>query len=348
MNIQKAFLHGVDLGCLPERHYFSHSFCFFLHDLIVQTLVEGEKADVFKVIIGDENGEFKRRAQGKYGPDLIHWMTQNGYQEEVLKLFHKQIFAGMLADFGHFVYEALNCSKKGKLTVTYALLRKPLKDNLLYLEWLLAEPKDLLAHFHQGNVNSLALDREPEKKKSIIEKAMKAIDGPYWGTADWIYELRYDKKSNSSFEATWQKAHHLITQAPAYKTEPANFNFIFSQPTAIESQWDFLYSFLPFLLLHSYGVIETIVKQFSVRANGKSDVTDLRVLCGFLIWFKLYWEQGAVSESIRKTISELELQQVSCPKCDAQISIDKDQMLLLYGIGSVACGACGHTEELLG
>ena len=41
----------------------------------------------------------------------------------------------------------------------------------------------------------------------------------YWGDHEFHYEIRYDKKSNHSFEPLWQKANHLVTCSEEYKKE---------------------------------------------------------------------------------------------------------------------------------
>ena len=44
---------------------------------------------------------------------------------------------------------------EGELTVAYALLRKPLKDNLFYLEWMLADLPDFLGVFRSDGPDGL-------------------------------------------------------------------------------------------------------------------------------------------------------------------------------------------------
>jgi hypothetical protein len=72
------------------------------------------------------------------------------------------------------LFEALSCSRKEKLAVTFALLRKPLRENLLYLEWLLADPEELLTRFYSRSIAELAFEKlaaAPGLTMSVIEKA---------------------------------------------------------------------------------------------------------------------------------------------------------------------------------
>lgn len=109
VNTKKYLLHGVKTGFLPKKHHLSHAFCFFLHDLIVQTLKEGEKADVFDTLIESPPEEPPSFESLK---DVITWFEENGYKDEALLLIFKQVIRAMIADFSHFTYEALDCSQK--------------------------------------------------------------------------------------------------------------------------------------------------------------------------------------------------------------------------------------------
>jgi hypothetical protein len=44
------------------------------------------------------------------------------------------VLPAVLSDLLHFIYEALQCSRKGKLNVTYALIRRPIQESLYLLE----------------------------------------------------------------------------------------------------------------------------------------------------------------------------------------------------------------------
>jgi hypothetical protein len=53
----------------------------------------------------------------------------------------------LTSDFLHHVYEGLWCLEKRKIVVAFNVLRKPLKDNLTYLCWMLADPEDFYATY---------------------------------------------------------------------------------------------------------------------------------------------------------------------------------------------------------
>ena len=142
---------------LPKKFKKSYDYCFFLHDQLVETMRLGEQARIFEAQIKIKDPAQIKAIGGLTGEKLVEWLLANGYRREVFFMEYKQIVAALLSDFLHFIYEALTCSRKGKLTVSYALLRKPLKEKLFYLEWLLAEPSELLSRFDGGLVEELGV-----------------------------------------------------------------------------------------------------------------------------------------------------------------------------------------------
>ena len=117
-------------------------------------------------------------------------MEENGYGHIRDEQAYRHLVIALLADFCHFVYEALRCIPR-KLTVTYNLLRKPLRDNLLYLEWMLADRNDFMNRFRQGGdaIDTARLNRE--QKLTIIrgrdgKGAARGMAGPRLP----VYELR--------------------------------------------------------------------------------------------------------------------------------------------------------------
>ena len=119
---------------LPENFRFAHDYCLFLHDILVNIVQSGEDARIFTVPVQLRSVEEAQQFTGLKEEELWRWLESNGYEEVLREYTYRHAFVALLADFCHFVYEALRCSRKGKLTVTFALLRKPFKENLCYFE----------------------------------------------------------------------------------------------------------------------------------------------------------------------------------------------------------------------
>ena len=90
----------------------------FFHDILANFVKDGETVDLFSAEV-----TFKDRAdadafsnvpeKGKMELAQIEWLRHR-ISTEVIP---KQVLVALLADFCHFVFEALNGIKKGKLTV---------------------------------------------------------------------------------------------------------------------------------------------------------------------------------------------------------------------------------------
>ena len=302
---------------IPECFRFSHQFVFFLHDSLVKIIKEGEPKGNFHISFDIKDTDIAEKIEGHSGEDLLNILKENGYEDECDLLFLKQIYVAVLSDFLQFVYTALKASESGKLSVTYALLRKPLKDNLFILEWMLADTEDFLKKYKSDkSYKDLAIDKiSPEKKMSIIEKANSKIYLPII-PSDFIYELRYDKSKEYSFEPAWQKANHLITSCIHYKTEEMNLNFVFSDNYSKDSQWESLYLLLPSLLFYAMQVCYVIYSNLNPKE--KIDINFLnRAAIGFVLTSKLTSGQSDVYDQAIKDLPIL------CAKCGSEFRITK-------------------------
>lgn len=217
---------------LPKEFEFSHKFCIFLHNSMAQFIIEGEPSGFFQTSFQPKSE--KETEELEKNPDLFifDWLEDKGYSEVLGEVLLKSIFPGLLSDFCHFVLEALNCSRKGKLTVTYALLRKPFRENLHYMEWMLSDPESLLNTFYNQPSKELSFSKigNPDRAKAIIKEAVDRTPHKEVFDANFIYDLRFNKQAGFGFEPLWNKAIHLVTTKTPLETEQCNFNFIFSGP----------------------------------------------------------------------------------------------------------------------
>lgn len=244
---------------LPQKYKELHDLCFYLHGILVQVVKEGEKKKLFHTLYNIK--KISDIQAIKDNDDILEWLSNNGYEDEYKSIVIKQVLIAMISDYCHYVYEALKCSEKSKLAITFTLLRKPLKDNLLFFEWILTNRNEFIEKF-QKDSNYYAIDKiDSAKKKIFIGCSVNKIDYTETFNANFIYNIRYSKKSNYSLERLWNVANHLVTTCKYYKTESLNLNFVFSGPDSQESQWRYLYTFLPYLLFYSIEVIQAVLDQ---------------------------------------------------------------------------------------
>ena len=244
---------------LPQKYKELHNLCFYLHDIIVEVVKEGEKKKLFHTLYNIKKISDVQAI--KDNDDILEWLYKNGYKEESKSIIIKQVLIAIISDYCHYIYEALQCSEKSKLAITYTLLRKPLKDNLLFFEWILASRNEFLEKF-QKDSNYYAIDKiDLTKKKMLIKHSVNKIKYGETFDADFIYNIRYSKKTDYSLERLWNIANHIVTTSKYYKTESLNLNFVFSGADSKESQWNYLYSVLPYLLFYTIEVIQVVLDQ---------------------------------------------------------------------------------------
>ena len=321
---------------LPEEYKFSHEYAFFLHDCLVDFIVCGEEHGIFKSV----EIEFKTQEDADafpklQGDALCDWMMKNGYAVEMCALSYKQLVVALLSDFCHFVHEALSCSERGKLTVAFALLRKPFKDNLFYLECLLAEPADFVVGFQKNDIKSV-FNSFRDRKKEIIKLANGKIEHPNAFSPEFLYELRY-APAPYSLDTYCDKALHLVTTRPDRQTEDHNLNFIFSDNDARLSQWNFLYINIPGQLFYTLEVVTALMKTL-VKFELPTEAS-MQSLAGFSLWSarignKSPEEQRRVVEKIFHS-SDLE-----CPFCDNKNLLCWETMEEVYYHLKLTCPNC--------
>lgn len=336
---------------IPKEYEFAHEYCFFLHDTLANIVIEGEQAGIFNYQFELKNSDHIEHFSGKSGEELAEWMEQNGYEAEFREVTQRQICVALLSDFSHFIYEALSCSQKGKLTVTFALLRKPLKENLFYFEWLLADPPDFIKRFHEPILSNkerpLPLPTELTKSRriEIIRKAISNSKIGAWISPEFIYELRYDKKCDYGFERLFQRATHLITTFTA-QTEEQNFNFVFSGETEKLLQWQGLYTLLPALLLHTLLIIGTVIRSFDEEKLEDFDLLSLRATTGFLLYLQNGPWTSEITPELNNFLRSLTNAEIPCLGCQDIIDFDETNLHNLYYEGIVECHKCGYKTLL--
>ena len=242
---------------LPEQFFPAHSLCFLIHNSLVELVRSGEKQGIFWHRLS--NFDEAERKQLDAAADVFEWLELSGRIEERAKVLRTITFPAILSDFLHFIYEALETARKAKLNVAYALIRKPLQENLCLLEIIAADlerfgismaedPAEMLSH-RGGEVS--------EHSKRICT-VLEILGESKRFDAEYIARLRYDKTAEDGFDGICNKAIHLFTHHRAIHTEPLNINFIFSDWDAKLTQWNLIYSRLPYILSYAKRLIEHI------------------------------------------------------------------------------------------
>lgn len=243
-------------GFLPKDFFVAHDLCFKVHDILTQFLASGEQSDVFTARVQfSKNSEAASFGEAE---DIFDWLEASNRLEDRVRILKALVLPAVLSDMLHCLYEALECSRKGKLNVTYALIRKPLQESLFVLESIVLD--------EAGFAETLArnpLMLRPHTAGGVdghacrIQKILEITGTENQFDAAYLAQLRYEKVDDG-FDGICNKAIHLFTEHKAIKTELMNINFIFSGVDAKITQWSYLYGRLPYVLVYAWRVIEHI------------------------------------------------------------------------------------------
>ena len=327
---------------LPKKYEFPHEFCPFLHDILVDIIKSGEPAGAFNASFTLRSEEDVSALRALSGEALWDWLLANDYESIVRDVACRQSFLALLSDFCHFVFEALGCSRKAKLSVTYALLRKPFKESLFYIEWMLADRTRFLDALLEQGPHQLDVGRavSEEQKRAIIRKAILATAHPQQHDAAFIYDMRYNKLADYGFDKLWTQATHVVTTQKSIATERQNLNFVFHGEGVKESQWEFLYTRLPILLDYAVDVVEALFSTLVSTDPEWIESMEMRRHAGFVLWHLGMGERSGYDQ-LRKAMAEEPA--AACPACGAIPDVDEAAVESLYRTGGYTCPRCQST-----
>ncbi len=333
---------------LPDIFRFSHDYALYLHNCLAEFIVYGEKMKLFDVKMSFDTKEQSEGFSGLVGEEIFQWLEQHNKNKVLGELLLKSLYPALLADLCQFVDEALYCSIRGRLTVTYALLRKPLRDNLFYLEWLLADPESLLNTLYYHPPSEMALEKFTTREKAIpiIQAAINRTASSTMFDAEFIYDSRYNRAVEFSFEQLWNKALHLVTTRKYIETEQQNLNFIFSDDEARWGQWYHIYTTLPYLLYYTAEIADSLMILIMGDTRPNFYEALLHRSIGLLLW-------GQEINKIKNLDSdELEFNEVikdynfECVHCHMIIIPNSESLKYLFEKEILKCNHCHRKNTI--
>jgi hypothetical protein len=268
---------------LPALHWQAHELCFAVHDILLQLLFSGRRASAFTTTL--ELRDEDDRLALERADDIFEWLEQTRRVDDRATILVTTVFPEVLGDMLHCFYEALETSRKGKLTIAFMLLRKPLQESLFLLETILvdrrgfaekmtAEPTKLYSQGAGG------IDVHTQR----IQQVLDLLGETDRYDAAYLAQLRYDKEAYDGFDGVCNKAMHLFTDHKAIRTEPLNINFIFSNSDTMLTQWSYLYSRLPYLLVYLHRLVEHVCADIAPTDPAYVEDMDRRISASVILW----------------------------------------------------------------
>lgn len=320
---------------LPVKYDLPHAVAFFYHDELASLVAELESSNSLVSYLELEEDE-KEEVLELQGEQLWNWLDKSGHKEVIHDLTYRQLTAAVIADATQFICESLLTSGKGKQTVSFSLLRKPFKENLLLLEWMCADPDDLLNKFNGKTIEPYILNRlSKHKRLSLMKETLSVVDTGL--DVDFLWSIRYAKDYGSNLETLWTKATHLVTSVKASATEPGNLNFIFSDFTAREEQWNFYYNAVPLLLYYYLEVAEYVASRF---IEWDESTRPAQILLRRLAFFRYSEYNSTAGEIIEDVYSEFSDINFLCLKCNSKFTLSKSEIDKLWLKSQYICPNC--------
>ena len=328
------------LELLPGNYRAAHEFCFYLHDKLLEMLAEYDLnrvqdtvIDAFKsAIVGHED---------KFGDlNLLEFMKENELIEPYKHHLISHTVIALTADMLHFIYEALMCLEKRKFSVAFSLLRKPLKEHLFFLSWILADEDDFISRFESNNYISFK-GVTKDVRIEIIDKAIKKLHIEDAFDAETIWNFVYSKTYSNGFEPTWQRATHLTTsQGELLKTEDYSLNFIFENAFD-DYYYEFLSSKLPYIFLF---ITQVTLESFN-RIHPINEKTTWHLIITMMGCYEALFLDGrslTITRMLQKQLGAL----LNCIHCESKLKIKKSNAAQLYLHESFICENCGLRSDL--
>ena len=344
---QTLFIENEKDSVLPKEHHKVNNICAIIYDQITEIFTQNNYKSLFETNLKfDKNNQKLEEFQnGKI--HILDFLKENELNDDIENILTKHILLSISSYFSNFVFESLNCAKKCKSTVAYALSRKPFTDELFLLEQLLVDRKNFIyKFFHLGESQNYDPSYSYKKKeiiKETIEKATSKLKMNFFYSKNFIYELRYDKSLVRGLNGISNKALHIVTTDKNYKTTEQNLNFIFSKQDDIFEQLNDYYSTIPYLLFYSASVIDEIA--FSFTENNDKENTSTQILKQFkrLVGYILLTEANKITETSKnnklfKTISE-NLNFI-CENCNHKNESERADFEHFFYSNSITCKNC--------
>lgn len=322
---------------IPNRFHSSHEFCFFLHDSMLNMFKELAKTNYPTIELNFEDEEEAARFHSSRDP--IDYFFEIGRRDIVKELTVGQAMMAVWGDFFNFVYEALRALEKRKFVVALALLRKPLKENLLILTMMLVDEDGFFDGLETSPAASFGHPAiQDSHRKKYFDEAKKLI--PFGDFIDpaYLHDLIYDVSLPTGFAPLFDKAMHLVTNRKQIKTEDLNLNFIFKDPQQ-NDVYAWIYKSLSYVLMYS---ILLQIELFRKTGADSDKLANWYSLTGLGSYDSLFIKgQSRTVNSMNRFLKPF----LVCPHCDKPVKITKSSGAKFFITHTITCKHCGLDHD---
>lgn len=319
---------------LPKEYIKRHELLCYYNDLIVDMLYKADKHHLSSVSIElkDENDLPKDEEE------MLGWMFQHGYAKEGYRITKAHIFFSLLRDFILYMHESFNCSERGKVTVAFTISRKPMKDDLFYLCWLLADSEELIDCLLNKDISTYDVTKLSElKKRDILNKACRLVNKKEY--EDVLYDLIYKRNCDYGLSSVWDQSIHLVTENKHYQTTKGNLNFVFATNDIWNDYWQLYYEKLPYIMNIvievATQIFEEILKPHEVFITLNKTIRDMKFLLTY---------DDDLDVSVYQDL--FQLIHIECNKCGKTYDLKDSVLEEFISEYLYTCPYCGAVERV--
>ncbi|MBN6534182.1 hypothetical protein JZM39_00175 [Acinetobacter pittii] len=331
-----GYLDYENIENIPDYYIASHEYIFFLHDHCAKLLVEFDKSNISELGLDYLLDKYEEKT-GSSPLDIIDVLTfykKNNLDAPYYHFLTSKLLIGLVGDLLHFIYESLKCFEKRKFSVAYSLLRKPLKENLIFICWLFNNHENFIELFEQETHKSLNNLREA-KIKMILKETINNLPLPEMFDFEILYNMIFSKQLSTGLETPCQRATHLITsQGEFLKTKERSINSIFDDPFD-DSYYDSMHICLPYIMLFTTHVI---VEAFNNLIKLNNNTYQHLLLVSIASYENLYIDGR--KRKLTKSLSRNFKSFLGCIHCKKTIKIQKENALRMFMLNQLFCNHC--------
>jgi hypothetical protein len=324
------------LSKMPRRYHARHEFCFHLHDSMLSLFLDLAQHRYPTIRVDFADPEELARFQA--APDPISYFLETD-RDVAKRLSVGQAMMATFSDFFNFIYEALIALEKRKFVVAYALLRKPLKENLLLLTMMLVDDEKFFSSLEKSPAANFGHPGvQDTHRKDYFRQAKAMVAYSDFVDADFLHDLIFDVSLPTGLAPLFDIATHLVTNRQAIRTEDLNFNFVFKDPRQ-DDVYDTIYNALGYVLLYALLLEIELFKKAGFEGER---VSKWFALTGLGAYHGLFLKGGSpLFTSLNRTFGDL----MTCPHCDARVRITKRNAARFFVVHKLMCRTCGREHD---
>jgi len=324
---------------IPKEFHAQHEFCFRLHDMLADVIRQAERHRVAEVKVRFKD-EAEARAFSNFKGDPISFFLEHGKADVAKRITMNQVVVPLYADALHFIYEGLSSLERRKYAVAFTLLRKPLKYDLMFATWIVADETDFFDRMNKSPADWLD-DKSLSKHRRIelLRQAIRTIENSEFLDAGVIYNMVYNKAFKNGLAIYFDKAAHLVTsRGETMRTERLNLNFIFKNPNDTDV-YEGVYYPLAYLLSYLLLLGITTVGRMSSVAESYKQWLSVVVLGAFEAIF------GDGSIHLADQMNAVFDGFLHCSICGAKLTVTKENAPRFFLAELINCERCNIEQQ---